>query len=167
MPVTEAQLHALKPFEFQNWVINRLNGTHSPKKSGDMGIDGFSFFEHLPIQVKQSGVGRPTVDAFQAAIDRTGKKKGYVVGFSFSRDAHEEAARVKAKKGITVELVTVADLLEGKADLVTPESGLFGGDAPLPEPRPTESRPSIEELVASDAGELGKVAEATEPYDPN
>jgi hypothetical protein len=34
MPVTEAQLHALKPFEFQNWVINRMNGTHSPRKWG-------------------------------------------------------------------------------------------------------------------------------------
>jgi len=166
LPVSEEQLHALKPFEFQNWVINRMNGSHSPKKSGDMGIDGFSFFEHLPIQVKQSGVGRPTVDAFQTAIDRTGKKKGYIVGFSFSRDAFEEAARAKTK-GITIELLKVADLLEGKADLVTPETGLFGGDVPMPEPRPAESRPSIEELVASDAREaLGRVAEKPEPYSP-
>ncbi len=31
MPVTEAQPHALTPFEFQNWVIQRMNGTHSPR----------------------------------------------------------------------------------------------------------------------------------------
>jgi len=164
MPVTEAQLHALKPFEFQNWVIQRMNGTHSPRKSGDMGIDGFSFFEHLPIQVKQSGVGRPTVDAFQTAIDRTGKKRGYIVGFSFSRDAHEEAARAKAK-GITIELLKVADLLAGKADLVTPETGLFT-ELPLPEPRTRESRPSVEELVASDEGrKRSRAAEEPAPYD--
>lgn len=149
MPVTDEQLRALKPFEFQNWVIQRMNGTHSPRKSGDMGIDGFSFFEHLPIQVKQSNVGRPTVDAFQTAIDRTGKKKGYIVGFAFSRDAYEEAARVKAK-GITIQLVTVADLLAESADVVTPQPGLFVDDVPLPAPRPAESRPSVDELVESD-----------------
>ena len=149
MPVTDEQLRALKPFEFQNWVIQRMNGTHSPTKSGDMGIDGFSFFEHLPIQVKQSGVGRPTVDAFQTAIDRTGKKKGYIVGFSFSRDAHEEVARVKTK-GITIQLVTVTALLQDTADVVTPQPGLLMDDLPLPQPRPPEARPSVDELVESD-----------------
>lgn len=152
MPVTEAQLRALKPFEFQNWVINRMNGTHSARKSGDMGIDGFSFMLHEPIQVKQSGVGRPTVDSFQAAIDRTGKAKGYIVGFSFSRDAHEEVARIKSQ-GITIQLVTVSDLLQEGADVVTPQPGLLMADPPMPEPRPPGARPSVEELVASDQAE--------------
>ncbi|HXG55386.1 MAG TPA: DNA methyltransferase [Vicinamibacterales bacterium] len=154
MPVSEEQLHELKPFEFQNWVIQRMNGTHSPKKSGDMGIDGFSFFEHLPIQVKQSSsVGREVVDKFETAIGRSGKKKGYIVAFSFTSGAHEEAARSAAKNKIEVELVTVADLLEDKAKLVTPVSeGLFGETLPLPEPRPTDSRPSVEELVKSETG---------------
>jgi hypothetical protein len=154
MPVTEAQLRNLKPFEFQNWVIQRMNGTHSPRKSGDMGIDGFSFMLHEPIQVKQSsGIGRNVVDNFETAVKRGGKTKGYIVAFSFGRGAYEEAARVKGADGLTIELLRVADLLEGKADLVTPETGLFGGDIPLPEPRAPEARPSIEELVASDAGE--------------
>jgi len=166
MPVTEAQLHALKPFEFQNWVINRMNGTHSPKKSGDMGIDGFSFMLHEPIQVKQSsGIGRNVVDNFETAVKRGGKGKGYIVAFSFGKGAYEEAARVKGADGLTIELLKVSDLLEGKADLVTPETGLFGADAPMPEPRSPEARPSIEELIASDAGEaLRKVAESEEPY---
>jgi adenine specific DNA methylase Mod len=42
LPTTEEQLRTLKPFEFQNWVVQRVNGTHSPRKTGDMGIDGFS-----------------------------------------------------------------------------------------------------------------------------
>jgi len=54
MPVTEEQLHALKPFEFQNWVIQRFNGTHSPTKTGDMGIDGYSFLEvHRRVQLHE------------------------------------------------------------------------------------------------------------------
>ena len=54
-----------------------IHGTHAPRKTGDMGIDGFSFFERLPIQVKQSdSVGRNVVDNFETAIRRTGKHKG-------------------------------------------------------------------------------------------
>ncbi len=82
MPVTEEQLRELKPFEFQNWVINQLHGTHAPRKSGDMGIDGYSFMLHEPIQVKQSaGIGRNVVDNFETAIERAGKQKGYIRRF--------------------------------------------------------------------------------------
>ena len=143
MPVTVEQLKALKPFEFQNWVIQRFNGSHSPKKSGDMGIDGFSFMLHEPIQVKQSpNVGRPTVDSFETAIDRTGKKKGYIVAFSFSRGAFEEAARSKKEKGVEIQLVTVEELLEDKVDMITPQSGgLFSleADVPLPPACPADA----------------------------
>ena len=64
MPVSEEQLKNLKPFEFQNWVIQRMNGTHSARRSGDMGVDGYSFMDHQlglgltrfrgPIRVKRS-----------------------------------------------------------------------------------------------------------------
>lgn len=74
MPVNEDELRALKPFEFQNWVMQRLNGTHSARKSGDMGIDGFSFMSHDPIQVKQSErIGRNVVDNFETALERAGR----------------------------------------------------------------------------------------------
>lgn len=111
LPQTEDDLRALKPFEFQNWIIQQVHGTHAPRKSGDMGIDGFSFFERLPIQVKQSErVGRNVVDNFETAIRRDGKHKGYVFAFSFTRGAHEEAARVKSE-GLEIALVRVTDLL--------------------------------------------------------
>jgi DNA modification methylase len=151
MPVNEAQLRALKPFEFQNWVIQRFNGTHSPRRSGDMGIDGYSFLEHLPIQVKQSErVGRPVVDNFETAMERDGKDKGYIVAFSFTRGASEEVARVKNAKGLEIGLVKVADLLEDSAELVTPETGQLLPDAPLPKAPPKAARPSARELVESD-----------------
>ncbi|MGH7557681.1 MAG: DNA methyltransferase [Gemmatimonadota bacterium] len=151
MPVTEAQLRELKPFEFQNWVIQQVHGTHSTKKSGDMGIDGFSFFDHFPIQVKQSdSIGRNVVDNFETAVERSKKNHGTIYGFSFTKGAYEEAARAKASKGIEIELVEVSKLLGDYADLVTPEKRLLVADAPLPEPRPKDIRPSVEELVTSD-----------------
>ncbi len=151
MPVTEEQLKALKPFEFQNWVIQRFNGTHSPRKSGDMGIDGYSFFEHHPIQVKRSErVGRNVVDNFEVAIERAGKDKGYIVAFSFTRDAREEVARVGRAKRLDIKLVEVADLLHDGSDLVTPEPEQLLDELPIPKARPQKARPSVKQLVESD-----------------
>jgi DNA modification methylase len=158
LPVTEDDLRALRPFEFQNWVVQRVQGTHSPRKSGDMGIDGYSFMEHLPIQVKQSErVGRNVVDNFETAVERSGKHKGYLVAFSYTRGAREEAARAKAEKGMEIELVEVSTLVEGPPDRATPDlMKLFPElprsflDLPLPKARPKENRPTIEELVRSD-----------------
>lgn len=73
LPVTADELRNLKPFEFQNWVIQKFWGTHSPRKSGDMGIDGYSFMVNDPIQVKQSDhVGRNVVDNFERLRARVG-----------------------------------------------------------------------------------------------
>lgn len=150
MPITDADLRALKPFEFQNWAIQQFNGTHSPRKSGDMGIDGYSWFEHLPIQVKQSdGVGRNVIDNFETAIERGGKMTGYIVAFGFGRGAREEVARVKLAKGMTIHLVTTEDMLG-------PDWRPPGGQATLLEPvlltppRPASALPSVEELMASE-----------------
>ena len=116
LPETEADLKQLQHFEFQNWIIDVLHGTHAPRKSGDMGIDGYSFFERLPIQVKQvEKVGRETVDKFETAIRRDGKDKGYIVAFSFGRGAYTEVARAKTE-GLEIALVTVATLLNNPDD---------------------------------------------------
>lgn len=154
MPVTEEQLRALRPFEFQNWVIQRLNGTHSPRKSGDMGIDGYTFFFHDPIQVKQSErVGRNVIDNFETAIERNRSTAGTVVAFSFTRGAYEETARANAAKGLDITLTTVQQLLTSDlADLVTPyQPALVTSDAqlPLPKGRSVKELPSVDELVTS------------------
>lgn len=116
LPETEDDLRELKHFEFQNWIIDVLHGTHAARKSGDMGIDGYSFFERLPIQVKQQDkVGRETVDLFETAIRRDGKDRGYIVAFSFGRGAYQEVARVKSE-GLNIALVTVATLLNNPDD---------------------------------------------------
>jgi hypothetical protein len=160
MPVNEAQLKALKPFEFQNWVIQQLNGTHSPRRVGDMGIDGYSFMYHNPIQVKQSErVGRNVVDNFETAVERAGKDRGQIVAFSFTRGSYEEAARVKGAKGLEIELVKVADLLADPSELIAPEPGQLIQELPLPSARPKDARPSPAELVKSDK-EAGNGANA-------
>jgi len=112
LPTTIKELRALKPFEFQNWVIReRFNGAVGPK-GGDKGIDGYSFMLHEPIQVKQSdGMGRNVVDNFHAAVRRTKKKRGYIVAFSFGKGAHEEAAAIRKREGIEIVLLTVEELL--------------------------------------------------------
>ena len=152
MPTTEEELRKLKPFEFQNWVIQQLNGIQANRKGGDMGIDGWTFFLHDPVQIKQSdGVGRNVVDNFETAIERAGKSRGAIVAFSFGRGAVEEVARVR-KKGIEIHLLTVADLLD-RLDWAMKQLGVAEGKpdlkvAPLPQYDVTRHTP--EELIASD-----------------
>lgn len=110
MPMAEDDLRKLQPFEFQNWVVQRLFGRVSDRKSSDMGIDGYTF-EGNPIQVKQSDdVGRNVVDNFETAMRRRGAKKGVIVAFSFGKGAYEEVARAKLHDGIEIDLVKIADL---------------------------------------------------------
>ncbi len=123
MPTTLTELEALEPFEFQNWVVNEMQAKQSPRKTGDKGIDGHIekslYTEEAGIQVKQSEkVGRNTIDNFETALERKRYKRGYVVGFSFTRDAHEEAARVREEKGLYIKLIKVEDLLKRKSGLL-------------------------------------------------
>ena len=72
----------------------------------------------------------------------------YIVGFSFTKGAYEEAARAKTKNGMDIQLVEVKDLLADSSELVTPVSGRLFGDLPLP--KGADSKPSADELIASD-----------------
>jgi DNA modification methylase len=111
MPLTESDLRKLPPFEFQNWVVQRLFGRVSTRKSSDMGIDGFTF-DGSPVQVKQSDdVGRNVVDNFEAAIRRRDKNKGVIVAFSFGKGSYEEVARAKLENKVDIDLLTVKNLI--------------------------------------------------------
>jgi DNA modification methylase len=151
MPSSEEQLAALKPFEFQNEIINRLVGTQANRTTGDMGIDGWTYMLHDPVQIKQSThVGRNVVDNFETAIERAGKKSGVIVAFSFSKGARGEVARARSS-GFNIRLLLVSDLVE-RMDWVWTQLGITGGRpdltvAPLPEF--DSSRRSPAELIAS------------------
>jgi DNA modification methylase len=112
LPRTAKHLKEIPPYEFQNWVMDKLYARVSPRKVGDMGIDGYSL-DGTPIQVKQSDdIGRNVIDNFETAIQRHGKKKGVIVAFSFGRGAYEEVARVKQDQGIEIILRTTQDLID-------------------------------------------------------
>jgi DNA modification methylase len=158
MPTTEEELAVLDPYEFQNWVIQSLQGHHSSRKSGDKGIDGYTFFNRDPIQVKRSPrVGRPVIDSFETAIDREDKARGVIVAFSFTTGAHEEVARVRARKGLEIELLTVREILVARGQLRLPDINEVLPqpqrttflDLPLPEARTKSQRPSAARLIAS------------------
>jgi DNA modification methylase len=121
MPTTINELKGLEPFEFQNWVINEMRAKQSKKLSSDFGIDGYYdktiFTERAGIQVKQSeNVGRNVVDNFETALSRGKFSKGFIVAFSFSKGANEEAARAKSE-GLDIRLIKVEDLLLGKVKI--------------------------------------------------
>ena len=112
MPMFEEDLRKLPPFEFQNWVIKRLFGRVSTRRTSDMGIDGYTF-EGNPVQVKQSDdVGRNVIDNFETAIRRMKANKGVIVAFSFGKGAYEEIARAKLHESLEIELLKVSDLLK-------------------------------------------------------
>jgi DNA modification methylase len=111
LPRTLAEIKAMPPFEFQNWVVGKLMARPAPRKVGDMGIDGY-LFDGSPIQVKQSeSVGRNVIDNFGAAIRRAKKTKGVIIALSFGRGAYEEVARLKNADGVEIELKTVEDIM--------------------------------------------------------
>ena len=121
MPTTLSELKALEPFEFQNWVINEMRAKQSKKLSSDFGLDGYYdktiFTERAGIQVKQSeNVGRNVVDNFETALSRGKFSKGFIVAFSFSKGANEEAARAKSE-GLDIRLIKVEDLLLSKVKI--------------------------------------------------
>ena len=112
LPRTLDEIKGMQPFEFQNWVMQKLMARVSKTMIGDMGIDGWTL-DNRPIQVKQSeGVGRNVVDNFETATVRAKKKGGIIVAVSFGKGAYEEAARAKLEQGVEIELKTVADILE-------------------------------------------------------
>ena len=121
MPTTLSELKALEPFEFQNWVINEMKARQSKKLTSDFGLDGYYektiFTARAGIQVKQSeNVGRNVVDNFETALSRGKFEKGFIVAFSFTKGAHEEAARKKGE-GLEIRLIEVEDLLLGKVKI--------------------------------------------------
>jgi DNA modification methylase len=112
LPRTIAELKAIQPFEFQNWVFEKLHGRVNPRKTGDMGIDGWIELD-VPTQVKQSeNVGRVDVDKFETAIRRYGKNRGVIIAFSYTKDAYEEVARVKNEEEVEIRLKTVEEILK-------------------------------------------------------
>lgn len=102
MPMTEEDLHSLERFEFQNWVVQRLFGRVSARRTSDMGIDGYTFDDY-PIQVRQSDDIRwNVVDNFETAMRRVKVTTAVIVVFSFGKVAYEEVGWAKLREGLEI-----------------------------------------------------------------
>ena len=153
LPVNETDLHNLKMFEFKNWVLQKVFGTHSTRRQSKQGVDGYSFMVNDPIQIRQlDHIGREAVENLSAAVKDGGKEKGFLVAFSFARDAAQAVADARWTRKIEIELVTVKQLLLPASERQT---RILPSDAtitqlPLPPSAPRNARPTAEELMASD-----------------
>ncbi|MBL0309178.1 MAG: restriction endonuclease [Bacteroidetes bacterium] len=130
LPHTEEELRQIPHFEFENWAVIALGGIPNKIKVGDYGIDGKLYPVDLvkqkktgsdlfgdsdiyyPIQVKQKDkAGRPDIDAFETAIRRDGRRKGYFISFDYTSDAIKEIKRLDKDGEIEIVPITVKDLL--------------------------------------------------------
>ena len=134
LPMSVEELKDLEPYEFQNYIIGAMSGTTSEKKVKDMGIDGYTFMERNPIQVKQKeSVGRPEIDEFETALKRyyAGRMRaakergeefimrGVYIAFSYTggnEGAYEEIARAKREDGIEIIPMTVQEIMKDFAN---------------------------------------------------
>jgi DNA modification methylase len=118
LPRKEAELRDMPPFEFESWAVIALGGNPNRAKVGDMGIDGkiiptstspvagsqpgeLGFMDiWYPVQVKQKDkAGRPDIDAFETAMERANRTKGFFVAFGYAEDAITEIQRFFKKTG--------------------------------------------------------------------
>ena len=132
LPKTEAELRKYPAFEFENWAVVALGGIPNKVQVGDLGIDGriypvsaipelrvkenveMDFMDvWYPIQVKQTDkVGRPDIDAFETAMQRSKRKLGYFVGFDYTGDALFEIDRFRRTTGCEIKPLTVREILD-------------------------------------------------------
>ena len=129
LPQTEQQLRKMPPFEFENWAVIALGGIANKVQVGDMGLDGriypvsvvptvksgsLDFMDMwYPIQVKQKDkAGRPDIDAFEAAMIRSERMKGFFVSFDYTGDALTEIQRFFTQTGRIIVPLTVKEILD-------------------------------------------------------
>jgi Restriction endonuclease len=84
----------------------------SQLREGETG--GLEFMDDwYPIQVKQKDrVGRPEIDAFEAAMTREDRKKGFFVAFDYSSDALREVDGFFRRSGKIIIALTVKEIIE-------------------------------------------------------
>ncbi len=115
LPLTTKDLKKLYAFEFEDYICDMTNSMKTPHV-GDKGIDGY-YLGETPLQIKQrERVGRTVVDEFETALRRKNKNKGYIIAFSFTRNAYEEAARAKDDE-LDIVLVKMINLIKSDYNL--------------------------------------------------
>jgi len=116
LPLCIKDLKKLSHFEFQDYICEMTN-SEKTKHVADEGIDGYHLGE-IPLQTKQQErIGRNVIDNFETALRRKNKNKGYIIGFSFTKNAYEEAARAKLNDNLNISLINVNELIKRDYEL--------------------------------------------------
>jgi hypothetical protein len=72
----------------------------------------------LPVQVKQKDkAGRPDIDAFETAMMRSRRDKGFFIAFDFTRDAQLEIKRAMREQSLEIIPITVQEILDEEVHL--------------------------------------------------
>lgn len=95
------------------WVCERLKAVSTtPRGKGpraDKNVDGW-IMSTIPIQVKGSdGVGYPEVERFETTMRNLHIKEGYIVAFSFSKPAYEEAFKARNQDSLMIDLLELEE----------------------------------------------------------
>lgn len=113
IPNCVSHLEKMSDKVFQNWVVKRLGGHVSATMSSDKGIDGYTAFNMIPIQVKKSrDIGSPVIRQFATDAQIFGKKQGIFVALSFNDGAKKVIHEIYNKMDIEIELKTAEELIK-------------------------------------------------------
>jgi hypothetical protein len=109
--VTEQSLRRLASFEFQGWVVKKLQANPASQKDSYLGIDAYST-DGYPVQIRQEDdVGKRAIDSFAAAIARSKARYGTIVAFGFGKDSVEGVMKARLNYRLDIKTVTVKELL--------------------------------------------------------
>jgi hypothetical protein len=115
--VSEKSLRKRSAKEFNDWVLERLEGKPAASRDTALGIDGYTFGGY-PVLINQSdNIGMPIVDSFAASLARNRARNGVIVAFSFGSDAVRGKVRAKLNYKLDIEMLTVQDLIYNKRRL--------------------------------------------------
>ena len=111
LPWTGDKLRKLPPFEFEKWAVIALAEYPTRHRWATRASTGGDL-PRLGHARKCGGAGnwaswkraqgRPDIDAFEAAMMRTDRKKGYFISFDYSSDAMEEISRFFKQSGRSI-----------------------------------------------------------------
>jgi DNA modification methylase len=127
------QLFKRDPFQFQHWLVERVDGFPMQKKTADKGIDGRVYFEtreglkEMVLSVKGGNVRPTDLRDLRGVLEREGQAEmgGFLCLQEPSKAMREEAGRagMYVYHGISyprIQILTVRDILEGKQEFHTP-----------------------------------------------
>lgn len=146
-----SELAATNPYNFQWWAIDKIDAqpVGDKRKGMDRGIDGIIPFlesrtdrKRVIVSVKGGGISSKDMRDLIGVLEREGEPIGVLVTLrSPTREMQLEAVKaghyespLMAKKYPRIQILTIADVLNGKKVEMPPRIPIFAEPASEPEP---------------------------------